>query len=136
MLTQVGPGKPAGELLRRYWQPIGFANELQGKPKKKRILGEDVVLFKDEFGKFGVLALRCMHRGTSLEFGHIESGGIRCCYHGWLFDVDGKVLETPGEGAGQHVQRANSPAVLSGTEIGRRLICLYGAGAGAAVAAL
>ena len=98
MLTQVGPGKPAGELLRRYWQPIGFANELQGKPKKKRILGEDVVLFKDEFGKYGVLALRCMHRGTSLEFGHIESGGIRCCYHGWLFDVDGKVLETPGEG--------------------------------------
>ena len=98
MLTQVGPGKPGGELLRRYWQPIGFANELQGKPKKKRILGEDVVLFKDEFGKYGVLALRCMHRGTSLEFGHIESGGIRCCYHGWLFDVDGKVLETPGEG--------------------------------------
>ena len=53
MYTQVGPGKPAGELLRRYWQPIGFANELQGKPKKKRILGEDVVLFKDEFGKYG-----------------------------------------------------------------------------------
>ena len=100
MLTQVGPGKPAGELLRRYWQPIGFANELQDKPKKKRILGEDVVLFRDENGKFGVLALRCMHRGTSLEFGHIESGGLRCCYHGWLYDVDGKVLETPGEGPG------------------------------------
>ena len=99
MLTQVGPGKPAGELLRRYWQPIGFANELQDKPKRKRILGEDVVLFRDENGKFGVLALRCMHRGTSLEFGHIESGGLRCCYHGWLYDVDGKVLETPGEGA-------------------------------------
>lgn len=98
MLTQVGPGKPAGEMLRRYWQPIGFANELQGKPKRKRILGEDVVLFRDENGKFGVLALRCMHRGTSLEFGHIENGGLRCCYHGWLYDVDGKVLETPGEG--------------------------------------
>ena len=97
MLTQVGPGKPAGELLRRYWQPIGFANELHDKPKSKRILGEDVVLFRDEQGKFGVLALRCMHRGTSLEFGHIESGGLRCCYHGWLYDVDGKVLETPGE---------------------------------------
>ncbi len=98
-LTQVGPGKPAGEMLRRYWQPIGFANEMQGKPKRKRILGEDVVLFRDENGKFGVLALRCMHRGTSLEFGHIENGGLRCCYHGWLFNVDGKVLETPGEGA-------------------------------------
>ncbi|HWH77188.1 MAG TPA: Rieske 2Fe-2S domain-containing protein, partial [Candidatus Binatus sp.] len=99
MLTQVGPGKLAGEMLRRYWQPIGFANELQGKPKRKRILGEDVVLFRDENGKFGVLALRCMHRGTSLEFGHIEDGGLRCCYHGWLYDVDGKVLQTPGEGS-------------------------------------
>lgn len=99
MLTQVGPGKPAGEMLRRYWHPIGFVNELQGKPKRKRILGEDVVLFRDENGEFGVLALRCMHRGTSLEFGHIENGGLRCCYHGWLFDVDGKVLETPGEGS-------------------------------------
>ena len=64
-LTRVGRGQPAGELLRRYWQPIGFANELQNKPKRKRILGEDVVLFRDEHGKFGVLALRCMHRGTS-----------------------------------------------------------------------
>jgi len=98
MLTQVGPGKPAGELLRRYWQPIGFANELREQPKRKRILGEDVVLFRDDNGRFGVLALRCMHRGTSLEFGHIEDGGLRCCYHGWLYDVEGKVLETPGEG--------------------------------------
>ena len=77
-LTRVGPGTPAGELLRRYWQPIGFANELSDKPKRKRILGEDVVLFRDEQGKSGVLALRCMHRGTSLEFGHIENGGLRC----------------------------------------------------------
>ena len=99
-LTRVGPGTPAGELLRRYWQPIGFANELSDKPKRKRILGEDVVLFRDELGKFGVLALRCMHRGTSLEFGHIENGGLRCCYHGWLYGVDGKVLETPGEPPG------------------------------------
>ena len=99
-LTRVGPGTPAGELLRRYWQPIGFANEVSDKPKRKRILGEDVVLFRDERGKFGVLALRCMHRGTSLEFGHIENGGLRCCYHGWLYGVDGKVLETPGEPPG------------------------------------
>ena len=96
-LTRVGPGTPAGEMLRRYWQPIGFANELQGKPKGKRILGEDVVLFRDENGRFGVLARRCMHRGTSLEFGHIENGGLRCCYHGWLYDVEGRVLETPSE---------------------------------------
>jgi 5,5'-dehydrodivanillate O-demethylase len=97
MLTRVGPGTAAGEMLRRYWQPIGFANELQDKPKRKRILGEDVVMFRDEKGRIGVLALRCMHRGTSLEFGHIENGGLRCCYHGWLYDVEGKVLETPSE---------------------------------------
>jgi 5,5'-dehydrodivanillate O-demethylase len=97
MLTRVGPGTPAGEMLRRYWQPIGFDAELQDKPKRRRILGEDVVMFRDDQGRVGVLALRCMHRGTSLEFGHIEDGGLRCCYHGWLYDVDGKVLETPGE---------------------------------------
>jgi len=96
-LTRVGPGSAAGEMLRRYWHPIGFAAELRGKPLRRRILGEDVVLFRDEVGRFGVLALRCAHRGTSLEFGHLEDGGLRCCYHGWLYDVQGKVLETPGE---------------------------------------
>lgn len=96
-LTRVGPGSAAGEMLRRYWHPIGFAAELRGRPLRRRILGEDVVLFRDEVGRFGVLALRCAHRGTSLEFGHLEDGGLRCCYHGWLYDVQGKVLETPGE---------------------------------------
>ncbi len=97
MLTRVGPGAAAGEMLRRYWHPIGFAAELRGKPLRRRILGEDVVLFCDVAGRFGVLRLRCVHRGTSLEFGHIEDGGLRCCYHGWLYDVQGRVLETPGE---------------------------------------
>jgi 5,5'-dehydrodivanillate O-demethylase len=96
-LTRVGPGTPAGEMLRRYWQPIAFDAELRDKPKRRRILGEDLVMFRDDRRRVGVLALRCMHRGTSLEFGHIENGGLRCCYHGWLYDVEGKVLETPGE---------------------------------------
>ena len=96
-LTRVGPGTPAGEMLRRYWQPIALDAELRDKPKRRRILGEDLVMFRDDQGRVGVLALRCMHRGTSLEFGHIENGGLRCCYHGWLYDVEGKVLETPGE---------------------------------------
>ncbi|HEX5607691.1 MAG TPA: Rieske 2Fe-2S domain-containing protein, partial [Candidatus Binatia bacterium] len=64
-LTRVAPGTAAGEMLRRYWHPIGFAAELRDKPLRRRILGEDVVLFRDEGGRFGVLALRCMHRGTS-----------------------------------------------------------------------
>ncbi len=98
-LTRVGPGTPAGEMLRRYWHPIGFAEELKGRPKRRRILGEDLVLFRDDQGRPGLLALRCSHRGTSLEFGHIEDGGLRCCYHGWLYDVEGKILEMPGEPA-------------------------------------
>src|SRR5581483_4934678 len=97
LLTRVGPGTPAGEMLRRYWHPIGFAAELKKRPLKKRLLGEDLVLFRDDAGKLGLLTLRCAHRGTSLEFGHIEDGGIRCCYHGWLYAVDGRVMEQPGE---------------------------------------
>ncbi|HEX9442671.1 MAG TPA: Rieske 2Fe-2S domain-containing protein [Candidatus Binatia bacterium] len=97
LLTRVGPGTPAGAMLRRYWHPIGFAAELKKRPVRKRLLGEDLVLFRDDGGRPGLLALRCAHRGTSLEFGHIEDGGLRCCYHGWLYDVEGRVLEQPGE---------------------------------------
>jgi 5,5'-dehydrodivanillate O-demethylase oxygenase subunit len=97
LLTQVGRGTPAGEMLRRYWHPIAFAKELKDRPKRRRILGEELVLFRDDRGRVGALALRCSHRGTSLEFGHIEDGGLRCCYHGWLYDVEGRILEQPGE---------------------------------------
>lgn len=96
-LTRVGPGTPGGEMLRRYWHPIAFIEELKERPIRRRLLGEDLVLFRDEHGKMGLLALRCAHRGTSLEFGHIEDGGLRCCYHGWLYDVEGRILEMPGE---------------------------------------
>src|SRR5919106_3602437 len=96
-LTRVGPGTPAGDMLRRYWHPVGLSTELKEKPKRRRLLGEDLVLFRDDQGRPGLLALRCSHRGTSLEFGHIEDGSLRCCYHGWLYDVEGRVLEQPGE---------------------------------------
>ena len=99
MLTRVSPGTPGGEMLRRYWHPIAFLSELRGKPLRRRILGEDLVLFRDDRGRVGLLTLRCSHRGTSLEFGHLENGGLRCCYHGWLYDVEGRILETPGEPA-------------------------------------
>jgi 5,5'-dehydrodivanillate O-demethylase len=97
--TRVGPGTPAGEMLRRYWHPIAFEKEVKQRPVRRRILGEDRVLFRDDQGRFGLLALRCSHRGTSLEFGHVEDGGLRCCYHGWLYDIEGRVLEQPGEPA-------------------------------------
>lgn len=96
-LTEVGPGTPGGEYLRRFWHPVAFDNALQDVPVRLRILGEDLVLFRDKSGRVGLVTLNCPHRGTSLEFGIIQERGIMCCYHGWVFDVDGKILETPGE---------------------------------------
>jgi phenylpropionate dioxygenase-like ring-hydroxylating dioxygenase large terminal subunit len=103
-LTRVGPGTPAGEYLRRFWQPVAFARELAGVPLRVRILGEDLVVFRDGSGCVGVLHLHCAHRGTSLEFGIPLEHGIRCCYHGWVFDVDGRCLQTPGEPAGSRLR--------------------------------
>lgn len=96
-LTHVGLGTPMGELLRRFWQPICLSQELNDLPKRVRILGEDLVAFRDRQGRVGVLDLHCAHRGASLEYGRIEDAGIRCCYHGWLFAADGRCLQQPGE---------------------------------------
>jgi len=101
LLTSVGPGTPCGEMLRRYWWPIGFSELVTEKqiPTKVRLLGEDFVLFRDGALRLGLLELHCSHRGTSLEFGRVEGQGIRCCYHGWLYDVAGRCLEQPAEPA-------------------------------------
>src|SRR5687767_7940603 len=102
-LTHVGPGTPGGEYFRRFWNPISLSSKLQDLPVALRVLGEDLVLFRDGQGRVGMLPLHCSHRGTSLEFGTLERRGIRCCYHGWLYDVSGAVLETPGEPAGSQL---------------------------------
>ena len=102
-LTRVGPGTPCGEYLRRFWHPVAFERELKDTPLRLRILGEDLVLFRDRSGQLGLLHLHCPHRGASLEFGIPSERGIRCCYHGWRFDVDGRCLETPGEPAGSRL---------------------------------
>ena len=99
-LTHVGPGTPAGEYLRRFWQPVCYADELGDTPVGLKILGEELVAFRDFSGRVGLVEAHCPHRGTSLEYGLVSERGIRCCYHGWLFDVDGTILETPGEPAG------------------------------------
>jgi phthalate 4,5-dioxygenase len=102
MLTRTGPGTPGGALLRRYWQPIALSRELPpgGDPVPVDLLGEELVLFRDPDGRLGLLDRHCCHRGTDLSFGRVEDGGLRCLYHGWLYDVDGKCLEQPGEPAG------------------------------------
>jgi len=101
VLTLVGPNTPAGELLRRYWHPIAPAEQLtKDNPTKfVRILGEDLVLFRDLRGRVGLLADRCSHRGASLLYGRVEERGIACAYHGWLYDTEGHCLETPPEPA-------------------------------------
>lgn len=96
-LTHVGPGTPGGEYLRRFWHPVAMSAQLKDLPLAVRILGEDLVVFRDRSGRIGLLHRHCAHRRASLEFGRIEDRGIRCCYHGWRFDVDGRILETPGE---------------------------------------
>jgi len=101
-MTRVGPGTPAGRLLRRYWQPVALAEELQGpRPLKPvKLMGQDFVLFRDEAGRLGLLDRDCPHRGADLAYGRLESGGLRCAFHGWLFDAPGQCLETPAEPAG------------------------------------
>jgi 5,5'-dehydrodivanillate O-demethylase len=98
-LTRVGPGTPAGELLRRYWHPIVVAQELTDESPTRfvRVLGEDLVLFRDKSGRVGLLADHCSHRGASLVYGRVEARGISCAYHGWLYDCEGNILETPPE---------------------------------------
>src|SRR5438105_1119354 len=100
-LTRVGPGTPCGELLRRYWHPISVAAELTPeRPKKRvRLLGEDLVLFREADGGYGLMAEHCSHRGCSLYYGFLEDGGLRCPYHGWLYERSGRILEQPFEPA-------------------------------------
>lgn len=95
-LTHTGPGTPCGEFMRRFWQPVALSEKLTEVPLAIRILGEDLVCFKDKEGNVGVMHRHCCHRGASLEYGMIAKRGIRCCYHGFHFDIDGTILEVPG----------------------------------------
>jgi len=99
LLMQTGPDTPGGALLRSYWQPAALSEELppDGFPLRIRLLGEDLVMFRDDQGRPGLLGLHCPHRGADLAMGRVEHGGLRCLYHGWLFDVDGACLEQPSE---------------------------------------
>jgi nitrite reductase/ring-hydroxylating ferredoxin subunit len=104
-LTSVEAGAPAGELLRRYWQPVCTSDELGELPKKVKIMCEEVVVFRDKKGRVGALEPHCSHRGTSLEWGRVEDEGLRCCYHGWLYDTQGHCIDMPCEPEGTCVQR-------------------------------
>jgi 5,5'-dehydrodivanillate O-demethylase len=98
-LTRVGRGTPAGELLRRYWQPVAPAGELTPeKPiKAVQLLGEKLVVYRDTKGSYGLVGERCPHRSASLAYGRVDAEGIRCPYHGWKFDAAGRCLQQPAE---------------------------------------
>jgi nitrite reductase/ring-hydroxylating ferredoxin subunit len=109
-LTDTAPGTKMGNLLRRYWHPVGLAGDATDRPKAIRVLGEDLILFRDKQGRPGLVYPRCAHRGTTLYYGKVEERGIRCCYHGWLFDVEGHCLEQPCEPElGRHRDEVRQP---------------------------
>ncbi len=95
ILTRTGPGTPMGELMRQYWVPAGLSSELvaDGPPVRLKLLGEKLIAFRDSAGRVGVLDHRCPHRCASLFYGRNEEGGLRCVYHGWKYDVEGRCLE-------------------------------------------
>ena len=99
LITRTGAKDPCGRLMRMYWQPAALVDELQGPRaiRPVKLLGEDLVMFKDEQGRYGLIDRHCAHRGADLAFGRLEQGGLRCAFHGWLFDVSGQCLQTPAE---------------------------------------
>lgn len=94
-LTETGPGTKMGEYMRSFWHPVCMSLELTDTPRYLKILGEELVAFRDGSGRVGLLHAHCVHRGASLEYGSIQEHGIMCCYHGMVFDVDGTCLHVP-----------------------------------------
>ena len=121
-ITRIGPGTPCGQLMRHYWQPAALVDEFDARidprmaqrpVKAVRLLGQDFVLFRDGAGRWGLLDRDCPHRGADLAFGRHEGDGLRCPFHGWKFDADGRCLDTPAEPMGstlcQRVRQRSYP---------------------------
>ena len=122
LITRISPGTPCGDLMRRYWQPVALLDEFEPRLdpamaerplKAVRLLGQDLVLFRDAEGRYGLLDRDCPHRGADLKFARHEGDGIRCPFHGWKFDAAGRCLETPAEPMGstlcQRVRQRSYP---------------------------
>ena len=123
-ITRIGPNTPCGTLMRQYWQPVALVDEfnphldpnMATRPVKAlRVLGQDLVLFKNAQGEFGLLDRDCPHRGADLAFGRNEGDGLRCPFHGWKFDITGQCIQTPGEPEGSklctRVKQRNYPLI-------------------------
>src|SRR3954447_4060153 len=129
-LTQTGQGTPCGNLMRRYWQPVALREELPvgGAPLPVRLLGEDLVLFRDDAGQPGLLGIHCAHPGADLSYGRLEDGGLRCIYHGWLYDVQGRCLEQPGEPVGSTFHERIRQTAYPARELGGVIFAYLGPG--------
>jgi 5,5'-dehydrodivanillate O-demethylase len=126
-LTRVGPGTPMGELLRRYWWPVAASAELVTAPTKAvRLLGEDLVLYKDRSGTLGLIDARCAHRRVELEWGIPEAHGLRCPYHGWLYDETGQCTEQPGEPTGSTFKQRIQMTAYPVQELGGLIFAYLG----------
>ena len=128
LITRTGPDTPAGKLMRRYWQPAALVDEFAGnRPiKPVRLLGEDLVMFRDGQGRYGLIERGCPHRGTDLAYGRLEDGGLRCAFHGWLFDVDRPVPGDAGRARGQPDVRQHQAEGLPGGREERHPVRLSG----------
>src|SRR5258706_269248 len=129
-MTRVGPGTPAGKLLRRYWQPIAITDEFSGtqRPVKAvRLLGESLVLYKAQ-NQYRLMQRHCPHRGADLAYGRIEEDGLRCSFHGWKFDAAGKCVETPAEPEGSRLCEHSKTLSYPGVERSGILFAYLGAG--------
>ena len=107
LLTRTGPDTAMGAYFRRFWMPVALAREMpapDSPPIRVRVLSEDLIAFRDSNGRVGLIEPRCAHRGASLFFGRNEECGIRCIYHGWKYDVDGRCVDMPNvpPGSGYH----------------------------------
>src|ERR671929_1590096 len=121
LLTRVGPGTAMGNLLRRFWQPFALSSEVpnpDSDPIRVRLLGEDLVAFRDTRGKVGLIQNNCPHRGASLFFGRNEEAGLRCVYHGWKFDVDGNCVDMPNEPAESDFKHKVKATAYRGADAG------------------
>ena len=130
LITRTGRGTPCGELMRRYWQPAALSEELPpgGAPVPVVLFGEELVLFRDEQGRPGLLGLHCSHRGADLSYGRLEDGGLRCIYHGWLYDIEGRCLEQPGEPAQSMMKHAIRHLAYPCQEVGGIIYTYMGPG--------
>jgi phenylpropionate dioxygenase-like ring-hydroxylating dioxygenase large terminal subunit len=136
-LARVGPGTPSGEVFRRYWLPVETSANLGGgrgqflgtrNPLRIRVLGENLVLFRDGSGKPGLVAEHCIHRGTSLYYGRVEDDCIRCLYHGWAFDRDGNCIDQPAEPPSSSFKNTVHQPAYPCVEIGGLIFAYMGPG--------